>query len=96
MTSSLSVSDFNHQLIQSKTIKELINKHFSTYLCHKSLNLFVMLFQSELVPESDKPSKVEYEVAKYLRSKLPPKKTTLLGHKVDYFIGLSIDLFHYC
>ncbi|CAG2101637.1 unnamed protein product [Medioppia subpectinata] len=43
--------------------------------------------------DSDKPSKVEYEIAKYLRSKLPPKKTTLLSHRVDYFIASkSIDL----
>ncbi len=31
--------------------------------------------------------KLEYEVAKYLRSKLPQKQTSFLGHKVDYFIG---------
>lgn len=33
--------------------------------------------------------KLEYEVAKYLRSKLPQKQTSFLGHKVDYFIGTS-------
>ncbi|EEC09952.1 translocation protein SEC62, putative [Ixodes scapularis] len=32
-----------------------------------------------------KPSKVEYDVARYLRDKLPVKKTTLLSHKVEYF-----------
>ncbi|XP_054165260.1 translocation protein SEC62-like [Oppia nitens] len=43
--------------------------------------------------DSEKPSKVEYEIAKYMRSKLPPKKTTLLSHKVDYFIASkSVDL----
>jgi len=49
--------------------------------------------ESDASLESEKPSKVEYEIAKYLRSKLPPKKTTLLSHKVDYFIASkSIDL----
>nr|XP_027198591.1 translocation protein SEC62-like [Dermatophagoides pteronyssinus] len=43
--------------------------------------------------EFDKPEKVEYEIAKFLRSNLPPKQTTLLGHKVDYFIASrAIDL----
>ncbi|KAH9529550.1 Translocation protein S62 [Dermatophagoides farinae] len=43
--------------------------------------------------ELEKPEKVEYEIAKYLRSNLPPKQTTLLGHKVDYFIASrAIDL----
>jgi translocation protein SEC62 len=37
--------------------------------------------------DEDKPSKLEYDVAKYLRNNLPPKKTTLLGHKVEYFIS---------
>ncbi|RWS25702.1 translocation protein SEC62-like protein [Leptotrombidium deliense] len=43
--------------------------------------------ESDSNSEEIKPSKVEYEVAKYLKSKLPPKKTMLLGHKVDYFIA---------
>ncbi|CAN7985045.1 unnamed protein product [Ixodes pacificus] len=34
---------------------------------------------------AEKPSKVEYDVARYLRDKLPVKKTTLLSHKVEYF-----------
>ncbi|XP_065303897.1 translocation protein SEC62 [Dermacentor albipictus] len=33
----------------------------------------------------EKPAKVEYDVARYLREKLPIKKTTLLSHKVEYF-----------
>uniref|UniRef100_A0A131XIH3 Translocation protein SEC62 n=1 Tax=Hyalomma excavatum TaxID=257692 RepID=A0A131XIH3_9ACAR len=33
----------------------------------------------------EKPAKVEYDVARYLRDKLPVKKTTLLSHKVEYF-----------
>jgi len=37
--------------------------------------------------EDDKPSKLEYEVVRYLRNKLPQKQTTLLGHKVSYFIS---------
>ena len=41
------------------------------------------------MPDENKIPKVEYEIAKYMRSKLPEKKTTLLGHKVDYFIGES-------
>lgn len=40
-----------------------------------------------------KPEKVEYEIAKFLRSNLPLKQTTLLGHKVDYFIGMTVTLF---
>ncbi|KAH7960542.1 hypothetical protein HPB49_021059 [Dermacentor silvarum] len=35
----------------------------------------------------EKPAKVEYDVARYLREKLPIKKTTLLSHKVEYFNG---------
>lgn len=35
--------------------------------------------------QEDKPSKVEYNVARYLRDKLPVKKTSLLEHKVEYF-----------
>lgn len=42
-------------------------------------------------PQEDKPTKQEYEVAKFLRAQLPPKKTTLLGHKVDYFIGKKVS-----
>lgn len=34
---------------------------------------------------TEKPAKVEYDVARYLRDKLPVKKTTLLSHKVEYF-----------
>ncbi|KAM7312420.1 hypothetical protein ISCGN_009325 [Ixodes scapularis] len=34
---------------------------------------------------AEKPSKLEYDVARYLRDKLPVKKTTLLSHKVEYF-----------
>lgn len=37
--------------------------------------------------EDDISQKRELEIAKYLRSKVPTKKTTLLGHKVDYFIA---------
>ncbi|KAF7491719.1 Translocation protein SEC62 [Sarcoptes scabiei] len=41
----------------------------------------------------DKPEKIEYEIAKFIRSRLPQKQTTLLGHKVDYFIASrAIDL----
>jgi translocation protein SEC62 len=39
------------------------------------------------VAGDEKPSPIEYEVAKYLRAKLPEKKTTLVGVKVDYFIA---------
>lgn len=67
-----------------------LERQVQTLLSDNSLNMFVMSFQTELVSESDKPSKVEYQIAKYLRSKLPAKKTTLLSHKVDYFIGQSI------
>ncbi|XP_064460966.1 translocation protein SEC62-like [Ornithodoros turicata] len=42
--------------------------------------------------QEDKPSKVEYEVARYLRDKLPVKKTSLLEHKVEYFnAARSVD-----
>ena len=34
-----------------------------------------------------KPTKEEYAIARYLKQKLPEKKTTLLGHKVEYFIA---------
>ncbi|KAG1673589.1 Translocation protein SEC62 [Nymphon striatum] len=37
--------------------------------------------------EDEKPSKEQYAVAKYLKNNLPVKKTTLLGHKVEYFIA---------
>ncbi|XP_013771860.1 translocation protein SEC62-like [Limulus polyphemus] len=40
-----------------------------------------------LSPKDEKPSKVEYDIAKYLRQKLPVKKTSLLSHKVEYFIA---------
>jgi hypothetical protein len=43
--------------------------------------------RADVVADEDKIPKIEYEVAKYLRNNLPEKKTTLLGHKVDYFIG---------
>ncbi|XP_067123798.1 translocation protein SEC62 isoform X1 [Centruroides vittatus] len=39
------------------------------------------------IQEESKPTKVEYAIAKYLRDKLPAKKTTLLSHKVEYFIA---------
>lgn len=45
--------------------------------------------QSEPIVNSSETSKLEYDVAKYLRSKLPEKRTTLMGHKVNYFIGKS-------
>ena len=32
-------------------------------------------------------TKEEYAVAKFLRSKVPTKTTTLCGMKVDYFVG---------
>ncbi|RWS07479.1 hypothetical protein B4U79_02176 [Dinothrombium tinctorium] len=48
---------------------------------------FASRSKSDSKLEDEKPSKIEYEVAKYLKSKLPVKKTTLLGHKVDYFIA---------
>jgi len=44
--------------------------------------------QQEKVDE-DKPEQIEKDVAKYLRSKLPQKRTTLVGHKVDYFISVK-------
>ncbi|XP_076320232.1 uncharacterized protein LOC143230480 isoform X3 [Tachypleus tridentatus] len=40
-----------------------------------------------LSTKDEKPSKVEYDIAKYLRQKLPVKKTSLLSHKVEYFIA---------
>ncbi|GIY62442.1 translocation protein SEC62 [Caerostris darwini] len=41
----------------------------------------------------EKPSKEEYAVARYLKQKLPEKKTMLLGHKVEYFIACkAVDL----
>ena len=40
--------------------------------------------------DENKVPKIEYEVAKYLRNMLPEKKTTLMGHKVDYFIGETL------
>jgi len=43
--------------------------------------------QNAKLIQDDKPTPVEYEVAKYLRNKLPEKKTTLLGVWVDYFIA---------
>lgn len=43
--------------------------------------------------DEDKPQKVECEVAKYLRSHLPQKQTTLHSHKVDYFIGMCYIFF---
>ncbi|XP_074598723.1 translocation protein 1 [Brevipalpus obovatus] len=45
--------------------------------------------RKELEDQNDenKTQKLEFEIAKYLRSKLPPKRTTLLAHKVDYFIA---------
>jgi len=42
---------------------------------------------SEVAKNEDEASKLEYEVAKYLRNKLPKKSTTLLRDKVDYFIA---------
>ena len=41
---------------------------------------------------AETPDKFEYEIAKFLRSKLPPKQNTLMGHKVDYFIGNNLSL----
>lgn len=42
--------------------------------------------------DENKGQKLEFEIAKYLRSKLQAKRTTLLAHKVDYFIASkSID-----
>lgn len=43
--------------------------------------------QTEIQHNENEPSKLEYDVAKYLRSKLPKKSTTLLRDKVDYFIA---------
>jgi len=43
--------------------------------------------EADSTPHDGQPSKIEYEVAKYLKSKLPEKRITLLGHKVDYFIA---------
>ncbi|XP_013790986.1 translocation protein SEC62-like [Limulus polyphemus] len=37
--------------------------------------------------KDEKPDKVEYAIAKYLRQELPVKKTSLLSHKVEYFIA---------
>ncbi|XP_076364988.1 translocation protein SEC62-like [Tachypleus tridentatus] len=37
--------------------------------------------------KDEKPDKVEYTIAKYLRQELPVKKTSLLSHKVEYFIA---------
>ncbi|GFS29349.1 translocation protein SEC62 [Nephila pilipes] len=49
--------------------------------------------ESDVKDVDDKPSKEEYEVARYLKQKLPEKKTTLLGHKVEYFIACkAVDL----
>ncbi|KFM75899.1 Translocation protein SEC62, partial [Stegodyphus mimosarum] len=43
--------------------------------------------ETDLKDLDKKPSKEEYAVARYLKQKLPEKKTTLLGHKVEYFIA---------
>ena len=48
--------------------------------------------QAEAEAEEKQVPRIEYDVAKYLRARLPEKKTTLLGHKVDYFIGQWISL----
>lgn len=46
-----------------------------------------ILEDKQEIQEESKPTKVEYAIAKYLRDKLPAKKTTLLSHKVEYFIA---------
>lgn len=49
-----------------------------------------MLYKFQQLDSKDldkKPTKEEYAIARYLKQKLPEKKTTLLGHKVEYFIG---------
>lgn len=46
-------------------------------------------FQIDPKDLDKKPTKEEYAIAKYLKQKLPEKKTTLLGHKVEYFIGIN-------
>jgi len=38
-------------------------------------------------PQEAQIGKKYYDVAKFLRKKLPEKTTSLLGHKVNYFIG---------
>lgn len=48
----------------------------------------------EIKPQDEKPSRMEYDVAKFLKGKLPEKRTTLLGHKVDYFIGKRPSSFY--
>lgn len=48
--------------------------------------MFTTFFQVE-GDSAEVIDKSEYDIAKYLRSKLPAKQTNFLGHKVDYFIG---------
>ncbi|KAI8436567.1 hypothetical protein MSG28_010094 [Choristoneura fumiferana] len=38
-------------------------------------------------PESEKPTKEEYAVAKWLKANVPTKKTKFLNHHVEYFTG---------
>lgn len=62
-----------------------------------SLSSFCLWHESSIQLEDqndeNKAQKLEFEIAKYLKSKLPPKRTTLLAHKVDYFIGKCESFF---
>jgi len=49
--------------------------------------------QAETEADSQDVPQLEYTIARFLKSNLPPKKATLLGHKVEYFIASrAIDL----
>lgn len=40
-------------------------------------------------PESEKPTREEYSVAKWLKANVPTKKTKFLNHHVEYFTGVK-------
>ena len=42
-----------------------------------------------LLQEASEPTKEEKAVAKYVRFNCPTKSTSMIGHRVDYFVGQS-------
>lgn len=62
----------------------------------KMYSLWFCLLQEYTGPggaeeEVEKPSKDEYDIAKWIKKNVPTKKTKFLNHHVEYFTGMCIN-----
>lgn len=66
------------------------------HIWYKLCSMWIYLLQEYTGPggsdvEIEKPTKDEYEIAKWIKKNVPTKKTKFLNHHVEYFTGMHLS-----